>query len=432
MLFLLACIPSEVLDADNDGHNSLASGGGDCDDDNPLVHPNVAEECGDGIDNNCDGAIDNNGIGANNYYADVDGDGHGAAGDGVSACVNPDGYVTVSDDCDDTRADVHPGLGDDSCDGVDNDCDGEIDQDASWATWYYDADGDGYGIDTDTQSLCTGVDHYVQLNGDCDDSRIEVHPGATELCDALDNDCDGTVDVEVYGDGEICAAETCDDLCDVRERDGRFWITGTTSDAFEVNCDCTRAGGGWTEITGELAEAQGWTTFTRTGGTGGWDAGWSSTADGSFELIPQAEYDYSRNECTTVAVRASISLPWTFSEWFGQWRAAGVDAFNRADDDITSRGWGEAPKQALTASCPGSLLFGTDQVTTKSGADWGTSWTDGGARTFVFPTSDLYETAGTSTKIRFEVADDYWPLSTQGGWTSGVELYDVEIWIRNP
>ncbi len=69
----------------------------------------------------------------------------------------------------------------------------EADCDAP-ATWFYDADGDGYGVEAAAVSACDAPPGYTDLAGDCDDIAAEVHPGVAEVCDGLDNDCDGEID----------------------------------------------------------------------------------------------------------------------------------------------------------------------------------------------------------------------------------------------
>ncbi len=167
----------------------------DCDDSAAGVSPAQSERC-DGVDNDCDGSTDEDeAIDAVTWYADGDGDGYGDAGSSTLACSCPAGFVGNDDDCDDGAASEAP-MGPELCDGVDNDCDGEIDEDDAIdaARWWRDADGDGWG-DPDISALsCFEIPDYVHNDDDCDDSRAESHPAAPELCDDLDNDCDGVVD----------------------------------------------------------------------------------------------------------------------------------------------------------------------------------------------------------------------------------------------
>jgi hypothetical protein len=103
-----------------------------------------------------------------------------------------DGYKSVlngGSDCDDANGAIHPSAAE-LCNGVDDDCDGSADLDPAGPVYYDDEDGDGYGGDA-TASLCSGID----LGGDCDDADDSVHPAASEVCDGVDDDCNGLVDV---------------------------------------------------------------------------------------------------------------------------------------------------------------------------------------------------------------------------------------------
>jgi hypothetical protein len=112
----------------------------------------------------------------------------GDEGDGCTPDADGDGYC--GDDCDDDDADVHPGAAE-SCDGADEDCDGEIDEDAG-PTWYLDEDGDGWGGEAVVS--CEAPDSYADNGADCDDDDASTYPGADELADGRDNDCDDEVD----------------------------------------------------------------------------------------------------------------------------------------------------------------------------------------------------------------------------------------------
>jgi hypothetical protein len=104
-----------------------------------------------------------------------------------------DGF-SASDDCNDQDASINPGVPE-LCDGVDNDCDGSIDEpDAMDAgTVYSDADGDGFGNPAEPSVACEAAG-LVADNTDCNDADGSIFPGAAELCDGIDNDCDGTPD----------------------------------------------------------------------------------------------------------------------------------------------------------------------------------------------------------------------------------------------
>ena len=167
----------------------------DCDDTASAAYPGANELC-DGTDNDCDGTVDeNDAVDASTWYVDADGDGHGDATTASRSCTQPSGAVTTDDDCDDTDVAVNPSA-QESCDSVDNDCDGTVDEadaiDAS--TWYTDSDGDGYGNPAHTETGCSQPASAVANADDCNDGSSLVSPAATEICDTIDNDCDGTVD----------------------------------------------------------------------------------------------------------------------------------------------------------------------------------------------------------------------------------------------
>ncbi|MED5373084.1 MAG: putative metal-binding motif-containing protein [Myxococcota bacterium] len=185
--------------------------GGDCDDSEPLANPAETEVC-DTIDNNCDGTVDEDSAAdAATWYADSDSDAYGDASVTTTSCSQPSGYVADATDCDDTDGTEYPGA-DEYCDGDDDDCDGDIDEDDAIdaATWYYDADSDGYGDSTNTDLSCSQPSGYVADSTDCDDLDATSYPGGTEVCDSADNDCNGTVD-DNPTDGDTYYADTDSD-----------------------------------------------------------------------------------------------------------------------------------------------------------------------------------------------------------------------------
>jgi MYXO-CTERM domain-containing protein len=194
------------------GHVTLT---GDCNDTASAVHPGAVELC-DGVDNDCDGSTDE-GVGTYTYYPDADGDGYGDSGTALTGCTIPAGMVTVGGDCDDGDAGIHPDATE-ACDGIDSNCDGDTDSTLS-VTWYRDRDADGYGDDTATILGCTRPDGYVDVGGDCNDFLPSVHPGAEEVADGRDNDCDGSVDerpdADADADGDAGADADADGDADV-------------------------------------------------------------------------------------------------------------------------------------------------------------------------------------------------------------------------
>ncbi len=166
----------------------------DCNDAAANAFPGALESC-DGVDNSCDGQIDENAVDSRTWYVDADGDGAGDPATALSDCNNPAGYVDNGADCNDQDRSAFPGAPE-NCDGVDNDCDGNADEaPAIDATpWYVDTDGDGYGDPATQLYACTAPASYVSNFTDCNDGESASFPGGTEVCDLLDNDCDGATD----------------------------------------------------------------------------------------------------------------------------------------------------------------------------------------------------------------------------------------------
>ena len=154
--------------------------------------PAPTEVC-DGEDNDCDGEIDTDATDGPTRYRDADGDGYGDPATATVMCVAEAGWVDTAGDCDDGDELINPGAAE-ICDGVDNDCNGEIDETGAALNFYADSDGDGFGDPGDVTLSCTAPAGYVTDDTDCDDTRELVYPGAAETCNGLDDDCDGTVD----------------------------------------------------------------------------------------------------------------------------------------------------------------------------------------------------------------------------------------------
>ncbi len=196
-------------DADSDGYgteedelvrceppNGYARYGGDCDDENSEAHPGAMEVC-DEVDQDCDGTIDEDGVDGQTWFVDSDGDGHGSADEQVRACDMPEGYAASDDDCDDHHSARFP-RNPEVCDNTDNDCDETVDEEAIDATvWFYDGDGDGHGDGSTFVVECDTPAEHVDDRSDCDDTNASRYPGATEVCNDIDEDCDGSTDEDV-------------------------------------------------------------------------------------------------------------------------------------------------------------------------------------------------------------------------------------------
>lgn len=165
--------------------------GTDCNDAVRGANPMATEVC-NGIDDNCDTRVDE-GVTVM-VYVDSDGDGRGA-GMSMMACASTARFSVYGDDCNDRDARVRPGQPE-VCDGIDNDCVGTGDAGASATNWYRDADGDGFGDVTQARFTCAPPTDgaYSLLPTDCDDTRAAINPAQAEICDGLDNDCNGRAD----------------------------------------------------------------------------------------------------------------------------------------------------------------------------------------------------------------------------------------------
>ncbi|WP_242120927.1 putative metal-binding motif-containing protein [Aestuariivivens sediminicola] len=201
------------------------------------------------------------------YYADIDGDGYGFKWNVVYADQIPFGYVNNPDDCDDSNANINPGM-EEICDGIDNNCNGEIDEGCTT-----DADGDGYTVvdgdcnDNDPSinpsayevcgnnidENCDGNlnpdfceadmdnDGYSLNNGDCNDLHPNISPGSPEICgDGIDNNCDGQIDEDcACTDGQT---QPCGDGgTGIQTCVNGVWqqcITDNDNDGFTSDIDC--------------------------------------------------------------------------------------------------------------------------------------------------------------------------------------------------
>ncbi|UCD34219.1 MAG: hypothetical protein JSU90_07905, partial [Nitrospiraceae bacterium] len=215
--------------------------GDDCDDSDGTVNPGSAEGCGNNEGGIC-GCSD-----CNSECTDSDGDGYSPDGGNCGAvdCNDDDGAVnpgategpvgdpTCSDgkdnNCDgktdvaDTQCTIVCVPSDEICDGLDNDCDGQVDEGVK-NTYYKDADGDGYGDLADTVLSCDVPPGYVLDDTDCDDSDAQAYPGADEVCDGLDNDCDGSSDEDLTCDDPDLIVTYVGNVPAGKKRGGKFTI----------------------------------------------------------------------------------------------------------------------------------------------------------------------------------------------------------------
>ena len=206
---------SEDLDGDGwgsgepvdacDGPRGWVDQYGDCDETDPAINGGADEICdGAAVDEDCDGLIDDADPdmlpdGLSTFYLDADGDGYGDDSRLIRACAAGSGAAAVGGDCNEAGSAVYPGAPE-SCNiyGIDFDCDGLINDDdpdvdpSTMATWYADADGDGYGDPAATTRACDPPAGTVTNATDCDDGDGTANPRGVEICDdGIDQDCDG-------------------------------------------------------------------------------------------------------------------------------------------------------------------------------------------------------------------------------------------------
>ena len=305
----------------------------DCDDSNASIYPGAPEDCSFPlVDYNCDGEVG----------------GGDADKDGVVAC----------NDCDDTNERIYPNAPE-TCDQIDNDCDSLVDDEDdtllpdSGTPRFFDADKDGWGNPTLMIRSCQPLDGYVELGLDCDDRNDAIHPGATEVCDFIDNDCDELIDQEdevtageddpvcymdddadgfgdiddvgvhtcACGEDETSVPGDCDDKARNIHPEAAFYGYPTADGHFDYNCDGTEephydtqgvceldAAGtacnftrGWANGTPACGEVSGILTACKYNatkgtkpatGTGGGSTGSSSTS------VPGCDFEYVLEQTT--------------------------------------------------------------------------------------------------------------------------------------
>lgn len=162
-------------------------------------------------------------------YWDFDRDGVGREDSPLYTCDDPEGYAPEFGDCDDRSADAYPGAPE-LCNERDDDCDGEIDEHVVNQLFYADADGDGYGDPRNYIEACVTPEGFVANKDDCHDGTNAASPVAEEICDYIDNDCDGKIDEGVR---QTCGVGLC-----VREADlcGETTVC-TPGDPLEERCN---------------------------------------------------------------------------------------------------------------------------------------------------------------------------------------------------
>ena len=217
------------------------AGGGDCDDTNAAVRPGVTEVC-NGRDDNCNGAVDEpNATGCIVYYQDQDRDGYGNSGASACLCAPNATYsVLARGDCNDLNAAISPGAIE-SCDGLDNDCDGSTDEGLTAPFC-----PNQTGVCAGSRQVCGGGAGWLTCTAA---SYGPSYEAVEASCDGLDNDCDGSTDEGLsaprcpnqmgvcIGSSRTCGGAAGWLACSAADFGPYYQAPETTCDSRDNDCD---------------------------------------------------------------------------------------------------------------------------------------------------------------------------------------------------
>jgi hypothetical protein len=198
-------VANSCIDNDGDGYGMYCAAGDDCNDNNFAVHPGAAETC-NGIDDDCDGVIDN-GLVFHIYYRDADNDTYGNADNATVTCDGaPEGYVdnltddntTIAFDCNDNNSEVNPGARDANCNGIDDNCDNATDE------------GFISGPTSCGIGACASTGVTTCVVGKMQNSCTPGAPAAGDAtCDGIDDNCNGATDEGYVSEPTRCGVGAC-------------------------------------------------------------------------------------------------------------------------------------------------------------------------------------------------------------------------------
>jgi len=216
----------------------------DCNDSNAAIHPGATEIC-NGIDDNCNGQADEGGVcSLNSYYCGNDNDTFISATPSGTCdsynCIPAGCTATQGNDCNDNDAAIHPGATE-TCNGKDDNCNAQVDEGVQ-SIFYLDSDSDNYGDPQISQNACTAPTGYVADNTDCNDANAAIHPGATEVCNGIDDNCNGQIDEDLFqlttNQNGLCSGNQ--ETCSVGQwvpNQGNYNPVPETCDQEDNNCD---------------------------------------------------------------------------------------------------------------------------------------------------------------------------------------------------
>lgn len=241
LLLLSACLLPQIdddlylTDRDEDGYAAVE---GDCEPEDPDVHPGADERCDNGRDDNCNGEENEDPVDGSTFYRDNDGDGVGDSEQAVRACTPLDGYVTDGGDCNDENGDV-----------------------TYLTDWYRDLDGDSFGDPATTKVDCDPGDGWVLNADDCNDDDPDRFPG-NEWYEDVDEDGFGGEYIGQACDGEpgaVANDQDCDDN-DPEEFPDQSWYPDNDEDTWGTGetpgVSCERPGAKWAVQNGDCDDSK--------------------------------------------------------------------------------------------------------------------------------------------------------------------------------
>jgi hypothetical protein len=379
-LNVTVCNDTFYLDADADGFGDPAHSvkacsapGGyvanntDCNDGSGNVHPGATEVC-NGVDDNCAGGVDE-GV-TSMFYRDMDADGFGNPSISVAACSAPSGYVANNTDCDDSKMAVHPGATE-VCNGIDDNCTGGIDEGVT-GTFYRDVDADGYGNPSVSVAGCSPPAGYVTNNSDCNDENGAIKPGASEVCNGIDDNCGGGID-----EGLATSTFYFDSDGDTFGNPGNSKVACSAAQAgakyVANNTDCDDTNANISPAAPEVCanqkddncngvvdtDAPANSTFYKDNDGDGFGSAASGT---TTACAPPAGYVSSNTDCNDGVAAIHPGAPEVCN---------GMDdnCSGSADEDLGSLSCGDGPCRTTVAACVGGATQVCAVVCTDAGAD---------------------------------------------------------------